>query len=117
MKRKFSVVGVLAAVAAVVALIVPAGGGAASGATVKLGDNFFSPTKKTVSKGTTVRFKWIGENDHNVLKQSGPGGSFQSEVFSTPGVHYTKKFKKAGRYKLICSIHPDKMKLTVKVNG
>ena len=116
MKRKFSMVGVLAAAAALVALLVPAGGGAAAGTTIKLGDNFFSPDKKTVSSGTTVRFKWIGENDHNVVKQSGPGGSFQSEVTDATGVNYTKKFKKDGRYKILCTIHPDDMKLTLKVN-
>jgi plastocyanin len=115
MKRKVSVAGALAGVAALVALIVPAGGGAAAGTTIKLGDNFFSPDKKTVSSGTTVRFKWIGNNDHNVVKQSGPGRNFESEVTNDPGVNYTKKFKKSGRYKILCTIHPDKMKLTLKV--
>ena len=114
MKRKVSVAGGLAAVAVVAALIVPAVGGAA-GTTVKLGDDFFSPDKKTVSKGTTVRFKWIGTNDHNVVKQSGPGGSFASETTDEPGVNFTKKFKKVGKYKIVCTIH-DEMKLTLKVN-
>jgi plastocyanin len=116
MKRKVSLAGALLTVAAVAAMIVPAGGGAAAGTTVKLGDNFFSPTKKSVSAGTTVRFKWIGENDHNVVKQSGPGRGFESEVTNAPGVNFTKKFKKTGRYKILCTIHPDKMKLTLKVN-
>ena len=115
MKRKVSVVGGLAAVAAVVALVVPSMGGAAAGTTVKLGDNFFSPTKKSVSKGTTVRFKWIGDDEHNVVKQSGPGGSFASETTDDPGVNYTKKFKKTGKYKIICTLH-EEMKLTLKVN-
>ena len=116
MKRKVSIAGVLAGVAAMVALIVPAGGGAAAGTTVKLGDNFFSPEKKTVSAGTTVRFKWVGSNDHNVVKQSGPGGSFSSSTTDDPGVNYTKKFKKTGKYKLVCTIHADTMKMTLKVN-
>lgn len=113
MKRKVSVVGVLAAVAAMVALLVPAGGGAA-GTTIKVGDNFFAPDKKTVSKGTKVRFKWVGTDDHNVVKQSGPGGSFASETTDDPGVNFTKKFKKSGKYKIICTLH-DEMKLTLKV--
>ena len=114
MKRKFSVAGGLAAVAAVAALVVPAVGGAA-GNTVKLGDDFFSPEKKTVSSGTTVRFKWIGEHDHNVVKQSGPGKSFASETTDEPGVNFTKKFKKTGKYKIVCTIH-DGMDKVLKVN-
>ena len=116
MKRKVSVVGALAAVAALVALLVPAGGGAASGTTIKLDDNFFAPDKKTVSAGTTVRFKWVGDNDHNVVKSSGPGRAFSSETTDETGVNYTKKFKKAGKYKILCTIHADEMKLTLKVN-
>ena len=115
MKRNVSAVGLLAAAAALIALIVPAGGGAAAGTTVKLGDNFFSPTKKSVSSGTTVRFKWIGDDEHNVVKQSGPGRSFASETTDDPGVNYTKKFKKAGKYKIVCTLH-EEMKLTLKVN-
>ena len=116
MKRKVSLAGALLAVAALTALIVPAGGGAASGTTIKLGDNFFSPEKKTVAAGTTVRFKWIGENKHNVVKQSGPGKAFASDTTDAPGVNYTKKFKKAGRYKILCTIHEEDMHLTLKVN-
>ena len=115
MKRRVSVLGALAAVAALVALLVPAGGGAAAGTTVKLGDNFFSPERKSVSKGTTVRFKWIGSNDHNVVKQRGPGGSFASETTDEPGVNFTKKFKKTGKYKLVCTLH-DGMGMVLKVN-
>ncbi|HEX2129631.1 MAG TPA: plastocyanin/azurin family copper-binding protein [Solirubrobacterales bacterium] len=115
MKRKVSIVGVLATVAALVALIVPAGGGAAAGTTVKLGDNFFSPEKKRVSSGTTVRFKWVGNNDHNVVKQSGPGKSFASETTDEPGVNFTKKFKKDGKYKIVCTLHQG-MDMTLKVN-
>ena len=114
MKRKLSVAGGLAAVAAVVALMVPALSGAAS-TTVKVGDDFFKPATKTVSKGTTVRFKWIGTDKHNVVKQKGPGRFFASETTDDPGVNFTKKFSRAGRYKLIGTIH-DEMKMTLKVN-
>ena len=114
-RRTFSVLA-LAALAAVAGSALLAGGatGAAS-TTIKLGDNFFSPDKKSVAKGTKVRFKWIGEEKHNVVKQSGPGGAFASETTDAPGVHYTKKFKKAGKYKILCTIHEEDMKLTLKV--
>lgn len=83
--------------------------------TVQVGDNFFSPDKKTVKKGTKVKFKWVGNNDHNVVKSSGPGGSFSSPTTDDRGVNFKKKFKKKGTYKLICTIHSGMdMKLKVK---
>ena len=115
MKRKVSVAGTLAAALALAALLAPAGGGAAASTTIKLGDDFFSPAKKAIAKGTTVRFKWIGEDKHNVVKQSGPGGSFASATTDARGVNYKKKFKKAGKYKILCTIHEEDMKLTLRV--
>ena len=88
-----------------------AGGGKA---TVKLGDNFFSPESKSVSKGTKVRFKWIGSNAHNVVKKRGPGGNFASTTTAAPGINFTKRFKKRGTYKIICTLH-DKMKMSLTV--
>jgi plastocyanin len=101
----------------VLAATVLLGGSAAArgGSTVKVGDDFFSPTKVKVGTGGTVKFKWVGEDGHNVTKTSGPGGSFASETTDRRGVNFTKKFKKAGKYKLICTIHPDDMRMTVKV--
>jgi plastocyanin len=115
MNRRTSAVLASIALTAVVGLALLAGGatGAAS-TTIKLDDNFFSPAKKSVKKRTKVRFKWVGSNPHNVVKRSGPGGSFRSQTTSSPGVNYTKKFKKAGKYKIVCTIH-DGMKLTLKV--
>jgi plastocyanin len=53
--------------------------------------------------------------DHNVVKKKGPGGDFASETTDAPGVNFKKKFKKTGRYKLICTIHPDEMVLRLRV--
>ncbi len=107
------------ALIAIVALAaLPALGGVASAApttTVKLGDNFFKPASKTIRRGTTVRFKWTGSNPHNVTKRSGPGGSFHSRTTSRDGVNFAKRFTKRGTYKLICTIHPEEMRLTLKV--
>jgi plastocyanin len=98
-----------------VATVLGGTAGARASTTVKVGDNFFAPDKKSVKKGTKVKFKWVGNNDHNVTKSSGPGGSFASDTFDNRGVNFKKKFKKSGRYKLICTIHPGmQMKLKVK---
>jgi plastocyanin len=89
--------------------------GARASTTVKVGDNFFKPDNKTVSKGTKVKFKWVGNNNHNVTKTSGPGGSFSSSTTDARGVNFSKKFKKKGTYKLICTIHAG-MDMKLKVN-
>jgi len=109
----------VAALIAIVALalLVPAGtAGAASEATVKVGDFFFAPTKKTVAAGTKVKFRWVGSQRHRVVKKRGPGGGFESPATSARGVNLVKRFDKTGVYRIICTIHPEEMrlKLTVK---
>jgi len=107
---------VLTAIAAIAALPSLAGTAAAAPTTtVKLGDNFFAPAKKTVRRGTKVRFKWIGRNPHNVTKRRGPGPRFASRTTSARGVNFAKRFKKRGIYRLICTIHPGEMRLKLTV--
>jgi plastocyanin len=94
----------LIALAAVAALAL-FGGTAGAATTVTLGDNFFSPSKKTIGKGTKVKFKWVGNRRHNVTKASGPGGGFASRTTKSRGVNFAKKFRRAGTYRLVCTIH------------
>jgi len=49
------------------ATVAPAGG-----ATVKVGDNYFSPRKLTVRQHTTVTFRFVGKKAHNVTVKRGP---------------------------------------------
>lgn len=98
---------VLMAIVALVAL--PVFDGVAQPAptvTVKLGDFFFKPSHKTVRRGTKVRFEWIGNNPHNVVKTRGPGGPFRSRTTGKRGVNFVKRFTKRGTYRLICTLHP-----------
>jgi plastocyanin len=83
--------------------------------TVTLGDNFFSPSVKTVQRGTKVRFKWIGKRRHNVTKDSGPGGGFASATTKSDGIHFTKTFSRSGTYRMLCEVHPDEMRLKIVV--
>jgi plastocyanin len=83
--------------------------------TVKVADDFYSPTSLSVSSGTKVKFNWVGNHKHNVVKKKGPGGSFSSVPTSAQGVNFTHKFSKAGTYKIICTIHPE-MKMKISVN-
>jgi plastocyanin len=110
----------LVMVAGVVALLVsatPAFGGAKK--TVKVGDNFYTPRTLTVSKGTTVTWKWPGFDEagdvHDVKLKSGPKGvkKFQSEAASTDYA-YKRKLTVAGTYKLVCTLH-EEMTQTIKV--
>ena len=115
MRKLYATVAVLAlALVGALALTGLAGAEGKGSTKVKLLSDSFSPDKKSISKGTTVKFKWV-DGKHDVIKASGPGGSFDSGVFNTPGVHFTHKFSKAGTYKIFCTIH-DGMKLKLNVN-
>jgi plastocyanin len=83
--------------------------------TITLGDNFYSPTSKTVEKGTTVRFKWTGNHRHSVTKASGPGGDFSSKKTRSDGVNFVKTFNKSGTYRMFCKVHPTEMRLKITV--
>jgi plastocyanin len=79
--------------------------------TIRLIDNKFRPAKKTLRRGTTVRFQWAGKNPHNVFVFSGPS-TFHSPT-QTKGT-YRKRLTKKGTYQLGCTIHAG-MLLTLKV--
>jgi plastocyanin len=116
-RRTMTVLVAIAALAAIPALGGSAGGatGSARTTTIKLGDNFFKPARKTIRRGTKVRFRWVGRNPHNVTKTRGPGGRFRSRTTSRRGINFAKRFTKRGTYRLICTIHPTEMRLTLRV--
>ena len=70
--RKLTIVPLIAIAAL---LAIPALASSASAATITIGDNFYSPSSKTVGVGTRVNFDWTGKKKHNVFKKSGPGGA------------------------------------------
>jgi plastocyanin len=107
----------LAAALVAVALLALTGlAGAGGSPKVRVGDNFFNPERLQVGKGTKVRFRWVNtEEKHNIIKVKGPGRDFSSDTTDQPGFVFSKRFRKAGRYKIICSIHPDDMVVRVKV--
>jgi plastocyanin len=85
---------------------------------VAVGDNWFvrstgTPTV-TVSKGTTVTWRWTGRSLHNVTVTKGPvkfrSGSKLSGRFS-------KRLRRAGTYTIVCTVHgarDQSMKLVVR---
>jgi plastocyanin len=85
---------------------------------VKVGDNYFVrdggvPTV-SVNKGTKVRWVWKGKSLHNVKVTKGPA-KFGSPSKSSGS--YAKKVRKAGTYKIVCTVHgasDQSMKLVVR---
>ena len=106
----------IALAAFVLALAAAPAGAAPRPKTVNVADVEFAPESLTVRKGTLVRFNWVGLQTHNVTKGSGPGRFFRSRDTSKPGVNFKRRFKKPGRYTLICTLHvPDDMRMTLRV--
>jgi plastocyanin len=97
----------------------PAVAAAAGKKTVKVGDNFFAPKTLTVSRGTTVTWKWPGFDQagdvHDVALKSGPKGvkKFHSEAAATD-YSFKRKLTVAGSYKIVCTLH-EEMRMTIRV--
>lgn len=70
--------------------------------TVRVKDDFFSPKTITVSRGTTVTWRWSGRKAHNVVVKSGPV-KFQSRLQRSGS--YRKKITRGGTYRIVCTIH------------
>ena len=70
--------------------------------------NRWATSAVTVKKGDTVRWTWSGSVPHNV---SGKG--FKSRTASR--LTYSRKFRRSGRYSIVCTVHRSTMKMTVRV--
>jgi plastocyanin len=101
----------LATSLATAALVVPALG-AGSGASLR--DNFFVPKRLVVNRGTTVTWRWRGDNEHNVTVRRGPV-RFHSSTKSAGT--FGRRLTKPGTYRIVCTIHEfsDNMRMTVVV--
>ncbi|MDX6586997.1 MAG: Copper binding protein plastocyanin/azurin family [Solirubrobacterales bacterium] len=81
---------------------------------VEVDDDFYNPASLTIKEDTTVDFTWVGEGEHNVFKNSGPGRYFESDNSEETGFVFSHKFKKPGNYTLGCILHED-MDMSLKV--
>ena len=88
----------------------------ASGATkiVDVGDDFFDPASLVIKENNTIDFVWVGENEHNVFRETGPGKYFESKTHEGSGYVFSRKFRKPGNYTFGCILHPD-MDMDLKV--
>src|SRR4051794_4704421 len=97
--RQLRVTTVLALVLALVALSATALAATKAVGVKKSGSGYkFSTSTVRIHKGDTVRWSWSGSVPHNV---SGPG--FKSKTATK--VTFSRKFTKAGTYKVVCTLH------------
>ena len=78
---------------------------------VQVSDNFYSPTKVTITKGSAVNWVWSKTNfdTHNVTLIRGPKGVKTSKFTSidgSRGLHFKRTFTTPGTYHFECTIHP-----------
>lgn len=97
----------------VVGVLAVSGSQAATTKTVKVDDYRFTPKTLTVKNGTTVKWVWVGEAEHDVRVVRGPGADFASKVMAKGS--YRRKFTRKGTYKIDCSLHSQIMRMTVVV--
>lgn len=94
--------------------------GSAPSKKVEVGDNFLAPAKLTVDSGTRMTFKWAAANanQHDVKLTSAPSGVKKwNSAVRTTDYTYRRTLTKAGTYKIICSLHPTQMRLSVRVRS
>jgi plastocyanin len=77
---------------------------AAATKTIRVRDNSFSPKTTTIAKSTLVTWRWSGDADHNVTSRGTK--RFKSSELKSSGVH-RYRFKKAGTYRYVCTVHED----------
>lgn len=79
----------------------PSGGAIGRTALVQLGDHFYSPAELTVTVGTTVIWRMIGSQEHDVWAYD---GSFHSPTLG-PGMIFSHTFTRPGTYWYFCVPH------------
>jgi plastocyanin len=111
--RKLLILGLLAVLAASLAAAGPA---ASKRKSIEVDDDYFvaegKPRTVTVKVNDTVVWEWEGRNPHDVTVTKGPV-KFHSRT-KTSGT-YSKKVRRAGTYRIVCTIHRPDMRMRLKV--
>ena len=84
----------------------------AQAATVRIGDNYFSPKRLSVPQHTILKFRWVGHRRHNVKVRRGPV-HWRSPTQRTG--QFLQHLWTKGTYKLVCTLHPDQQRMTLTV--
>jgi plastocyanin len=83
-------------------LVLPAAGVAEARERVRARDNEFRPRRVTVSVNERVVWRNTGNNPHTVTAYR---GDWSKDSFINPGERTRFRFRRAGRYKYLCTIH------------
>jgi plastocyanin len=102
--------------------VVPGHAGTTKTYTVKVGDDFFSPTSRTIHKNDIVKWVWVGAdgragetiNEHTIIEKTQEKLPKLKSGKRTTGT-YRFRFKKTGKFTIICAEHPEDMVLKVRV--
>jgi plastocyanin len=68
---------------------------------VEMGDHWFIPARLSVPVGTTVEWRMVGTQEHDVWAFD---GSFHSPTLG-PGMRFAHTFTKTGTFKYLCVPH------------
>ncbi len=98
----------LAAVAAAAFAAVPA---FAATRTVRVADDVFRPSSLSANRGDTIRFRWVGDNPHNVVVARGPV-KFRSSTKDSGT--FSRRVRRRGTYRIVCTVHSG-MRMTLRV--
>lgn len=109
MTRQGARIGVAAALMVVGAGALPAAATTPRTKTVKLGEYFYTPKTVQIRPGDRVRFVNVGKLPHTVK-----GGPIKPRQLDR-GDTQTVRFRKAGTFRYVCTLHPTRMSGTVRV--
>jgi plastocyanin len=87
----------------------------ADGATITVGDRFFSEPNVRITPGTTLRYRFSGNEPHNLTLANGPLGIGTQDAAG--GTIYTQRFDRPGTYRFFCGLHPVQMSERVVVES
>jgi plastocyanin len=114
MKGRGRTIGGLLALLAALGLVqaaTAAGGDEATTAktrSVSVRDDFFSPKRRTIASGDSVRWVWREDNPHNVRFRRVPSGASKRPGSKTKSNGtFTRRFTRRGSYRYVCTIHED----------
>ena len=83
-----------------------------------MGDYYFTPERLRVKQGGKVSWRWpsAAGDQHDVKATDAPQGAkkFQSDLAASD-YSYSRRLKKRGVYKFICTLHPDSMRQRIRV--
>lgn len=86
-----------------------------SGATLLVGDRFFTKPNIVVPRGAELNWRFSGTELHNLTLANGPIGIGSDNL--NQGRIFTEDLTKAGTYRFFCALHPTEMSQRVIVKG